>query len=347
MEKIDSRVKRNIEMDLLKGVAIFLVVFGHLISNESVMFRYINTFHMPLFFFISGYFAYDSFYKYDIKKIVYDKFRRLVIPFVCVSLLAVVMNTAMSFLEKGELSWQTHFLSSFIYAKSAWFLIVLFITLIFQSLLVFLKNKNLFWVIVLFTILIYIFAPNEIFMLGKFKTMLPFFEVGYLIKSKNILKNSDSGYGKNIFFVIMSALYIGLLAIYFDYDEFIRYSYYNFDLYNIKNNIIQYFYYTFVSFCGIIFAFYIVTALIKILKLSCVMGDIGKYSLDIYIIHPFVIKIISLFPVLKLFEYGVIPFCFQLILAIIITILCWQGSSKILYKVPLYRRLFAPQKIKK
>lgn len=57
-------MKQRIEyFDVLKGIAIFLVVMGHVITygvyriDGSVAFRIIGSVHMPLFFFISGYFT--------------------------------------------------------------------------------------------------------------------------------------------------------------------------------------------------------------------------------------------------------------------------------------------------
>lgn len=50
--------------DMLKGLAIFLVVMGHVITfcvreiDRSVVFKFIENIHMPLFFFISGWFTY-------------------------------------------------------------------------------------------------------------------------------------------------------------------------------------------------------------------------------------------------------------------------------------------------
>ncbi|MEG1180193.1 MAG: acyltransferase family protein [Oscillospiraceae bacterium] len=345
MKEISINNTRNIEMDLLKGVAILLVVFGHVISSESILFRYINTFHMPLFFFISGFFAYRSFNKYDISKIIYDKLRRLAVPFLCVSVLAVIMNILMDAVSKVKVNWLDYIFSSFIYAKSAWFLIVLFLTFFFHAVAMFLKKKNCLWLIVPLTILIYLFAPDHFLMLGKFKTMLPFFEIGYFInsgeKSRNIIFN------KNYVITAMGVLYLILPAIYFNYKDFINYSYFNYILSNASYEIFQYLYYTFISACGIAFAFSAVTYIVKAMRLSCIMSDIGKYSLDIYIIHPFIIKIISLFSVLGLYKCGILPLAIQLACSVIITIMCWQLAKKILYKISLYRLLFAPENKKK
>ncbi len=57
---------RLIYIDQLKGIAIFLVVVGHFIqqntieSTNSSLFSWIYSFHMPLFMFISGYVAYKT-----------------------------------------------------------------------------------------------------------------------------------------------------------------------------------------------------------------------------------------------------------------------------------------------
>ncbi len=54
---------RLIYIDRLKGFAIFLVVMGHVIQNnvangtQNALFQIIYSFHMPLFFFLSGYIA--------------------------------------------------------------------------------------------------------------------------------------------------------------------------------------------------------------------------------------------------------------------------------------------------
>lgn len=46
---------RDIQVDIAKGLGIFFVILGHLISYDAPLFRWIFSFHMPLFFFLSGY----------------------------------------------------------------------------------------------------------------------------------------------------------------------------------------------------------------------------------------------------------------------------------------------------
>lgn len=54
---------RNLTVDIAKGIGILLVVFGHnwIVKNESgELFRIIFSFHVPLFFFMSGFFLKPS-----------------------------------------------------------------------------------------------------------------------------------------------------------------------------------------------------------------------------------------------------------------------------------------------
>lgn len=45
---------RSVELDILKGIGIFLMVFDH-VGWGGAVHTYIQSFHMPLFFIVSGY----------------------------------------------------------------------------------------------------------------------------------------------------------------------------------------------------------------------------------------------------------------------------------------------------
>ena len=84
-------MKQRIEyFDLLKGIAIFLVVMGHALTmcirgiDAAFLFKLIGQVHMPIFFFISGFLTYkDTFAPPALKK----RFLQLIIPFFVVSAL--------------------------------------------------------------------------------------------------------------------------------------------------------------------------------------------------------------------------------------------------------------------
>lgn len=75
---------RNLPIDLLKSVLVLLVVLGHCIQyvylmeglsfDDNFIFKFIYSFHMPLFFFISGFLFKPNF-------CVRKKFELLIIPF--------------------------------------------------------------------------------------------------------------------------------------------------------------------------------------------------------------------------------------------------------------------------
>lgn len=61
--------KRINELDRIKGIAIVLVVVGHILAFvngrfqyafSNIIFQYIYIFHMPLFFWVSGYLFSDK-----------------------------------------------------------------------------------------------------------------------------------------------------------------------------------------------------------------------------------------------------------------------------------------------
>jgi fucose 4-O-acetylase-like acetyltransferase len=67
-------------IDIAKGIGIFLVIVGHSHCPPFLQ-TIIYSFHMPLFFFLSGYtFHYDK-YKLNKCAFVMNKFYRLVVPY--------------------------------------------------------------------------------------------------------------------------------------------------------------------------------------------------------------------------------------------------------------------------
>lgn len=65
-------------LDNLKALGIFLVVFGHMIPVSRLQ-QYIYSFHMPLFFFVSGYLFDQS--KYNFGQFFRRRFSTLIIPY--------------------------------------------------------------------------------------------------------------------------------------------------------------------------------------------------------------------------------------------------------------------------
>lgn len=71
---------RNSSVDIIKGIGIILVIMGHISENLFIN-RLIYSFHMPLFFILSGY-AYINYNKTNnIKDFIIKKLKTIVIPY--------------------------------------------------------------------------------------------------------------------------------------------------------------------------------------------------------------------------------------------------------------------------
>lgn len=89
-ESIQKNSERIRSLDLLKFLAIFLVVWGHVIQHiptgepaQNPVYRLIYSFHMPLFMAIAGFFA-VSVKKYSISKLLSKKGIELLLPAICI-----------------------------------------------------------------------------------------------------------------------------------------------------------------------------------------------------------------------------------------------------------------------
>jgi polysaccharide biosynthesis protein PslL len=128
---------RNSIIDIAKGIGIILVVFGHnwiVVHDKDVLFRVIFSFHVPLFFFLSGIFLRES---GSLIQFIVSKGDSLLKPYLVMSILlglAEVLSHSKSLLA---------YIFGAIYAtipvitwEQMWFLPHLFVALIFSSVIV-------------------------------------------------------------------------------------------------------------------------------------------------------------------------------------------------------------------
>ena len=140
-----NKTKPRIEfIDIIKGLAIILVVIGHTSPNKTEILPYkslIYAFHMSLFFILSGMFIATSRENYSLqtlKDFLHKNFIALVVPFMIWG--AIYMNFSFSnlaYLCFG--SW-----ISFVHIhtlSSLWFIVALFVARIYLELFFMLVNK--------------------------------------------------------------------------------------------------------------------------------------------------------------------------------------------------------------
>ena len=81
--------KRRIQyIDIAKGIAMICIVLGHL-GNPQIN-RVVFTFHVPVFFFITGYFINTSL---SVKDFIKNKTRTLLCPYIFTCLAIIILAT--------------------------------------------------------------------------------------------------------------------------------------------------------------------------------------------------------------------------------------------------------------
>lgn len=95
----------NTFIDIIKGIAIFLMLWGHCIQYcvagseidffENIVFKFIYSFHMPLFMLVSGYLFFFSFSKRSLKELLIHRVQSLLQPIVFCSFFNYLVTTVL------------------------------------------------------------------------------------------------------------------------------------------------------------------------------------------------------------------------------------------------------------
>lgn len=93
-----ENTKRINFFDIAKGIGILCVILGHMEIEAAN--RIVYTFHMPLFFFISGYFGFKR--EEKMSEFVKQKFDQLIVPYIFTSFCVVIINAIREFALGGN-----------------------------------------------------------------------------------------------------------------------------------------------------------------------------------------------------------------------------------------------------
>lgn len=84
-----GQTKRELWADIAKGIGVILVILGHTSQLSNIAIEWIFSFHMPLFFWISGYFYKDA---ESIASYAKKKFTTLIWPYFLYSIIFLIIN---------------------------------------------------------------------------------------------------------------------------------------------------------------------------------------------------------------------------------------------------------------
>lgn len=221
-----QEAKRNATLDVLKGIAIILVIFAHCIQfgsgyeyleSESYFynaaFKFIYSFHMPLFMLISGYLFYFSIQKHSFSYNLKTRFTSLLVPIIVWQTIWILLGVSNNHKDESTLFVFNSYLNTL------WFITSVFI----NSLIVLYCHKVtkdsllIYGVIFLISLLI----PNY-YGYNLYVFMYPYFLCAYLVNNiGNIKKALIKTYIKNKTILLFCLLVLfSILLSYYDINDY-------------------------------------------------------------------------------------------------------------------------------
>ncbi len=307
---------RIIVYDIIKLVAIYLVIWGHVILHlqgykfpvwQNPLYRWICSFHMPLFMMVSGFFSANirlSFSDY-IKK----KFRQLILPSLTFGLLFV-------------LSWHYICDGSFFkpYLLCYWFLKSAFICSILYYIAYKFKNRCIGFILTIVGS-VFIFPFQVMYM------YIPFIVGAGLNKYKDILQD------KAVCLTLCSGLIWMVLFINWPSEmaQFMDIRFYKFitntpPLTELNYSLLCYFYRIIMGVSGSIFIISLFIMLGKFMpkgKFGMVLGKFGSYTLGIYLIQAILLEHIMMKTIdLSRIEWYTFNYILSPVLSVLILMIC-------------------------
>ena len=156
-------------VDYAKGIGIILVVYGHVdrglynakidMPTYELVDSIIYSFHMPLFFFLSGLFFYNSFSNKGSAKLIFSKIDTIFYPYVIWSIFQGGLEVLLSGYTNGDLGLRD--VLSLLWSPRAqfWFLYALFFIFVFSTIIYSVMAKR-FSIVLFFVSLVLYLNPT-------------------------------------------------------------------------------------------------------------------------------------------------------------------------------------------
>lgn len=296
MEKIQANnAKRDLTIDVAKGIGIFLVVLAHTTGNDFTH-KFIYLFHMPLFFLLAG-MTINYSIKQQPKEFIYKKIKKIIIPylFFCIISFIYWLIIERKVRNQMNISVINNFLNIFLgrayeqyysYNVAMWFLPCLFTSeLISYFILKYTKNNFMrFIVSTIILILGYVLCCHKLTLVFALETAFIaqfFIIIGFLFKT--FLTNRFNKITK-LLFIIVSVFSILLSLLFKNNIAMLGHTYGNLLLFT----------------SGALGGSYIVYFLAKIAKNNRILIFLGRNSIVILGLHePIKRVIIKLFSIIS------------------------------------------------
>lgn len=296
-------MQRNLKIDGLKFVLMYLVVLGHLPFDDYGLHvdEMIYSFHMPMFVFLSGYLTSSKFNPSHHLGWLKNTFLVFICAQACHMILAGILGLDSSVVASGQFNLKRLFYPQF----ALWYLLCLMYWRI-MTWTVFSKVDDLVLFIGswLLAVLSGFIPVGEFLSFQRAFSFLPFFVMGVICKRRSELMESI---GKIPLFLSIFLFVAGLvISRYFPlYQPKFEYS----EMYDLKLRAFQ-------SMIALVMCI----ALIRVVKDFSILEKIssyGKYTLWIYVGHTFIVVVLK-----ELWMNNVLRY--DLVAAMLIAaIICW------------------------
>jgi len=223
-----ARKSRLNDIDAAKGIAIFLVVLGHIVARTppeghlwwSVLIRVIYSFHMPFFMYVAGCTAHyvyepiDGIKKYSL--FVRKKASRLILPYIIMGviiLLGKVGAMKIGLHVDNPVNSSADVIGVFLYPRVSyssflWFVYVLFELYLLLPLLELALSRLSFYLLILFVTLQFL-EMTHLFALNSLAHSILFFSIGLMVmKNYDLYASVIDRYGS-----IMLGIFVLLLVV--------------------------------------------------------------------------------------------------------------------------------------
>lgn len=292
--------KRNVDLDALRGLAIFLMIMGHVVQKGMLDLNYegnwiykaIYSFHMPLLMLISGYLFERSTEKYSLAELYKRKIRQMLVPIVVWNTLYYCMDVLLfncSEVTYGLIGYVKYLFTGL------WFLwAILLYSLLLGFISKAVKKNQLLVVICSFFILL--ISPNRWRIIFEYV----FFIVGYSFG--NFYRVSGGGDEKRHVKKICLTITVAVCIIYVCFLDYVRMDISEIAISLLSHNFsvsIMYFAKTieayFISACACYTAIQFVVVLKKhsaSKKIYLVLVILGRMSLEIYVLQRVIIELV-------------------------------------------------------
>lgn len=268
-------------MDSLKGYAIFLVVYGHVVQcfNEDWQYDRIELaiimFHMPLFMIISGYFAFGTFEGYSFKDNLRKRFIQLMVPSLTMGAINACLVGGGKILQSKPLE-TLYFLNLIL--TGMWYLTTLFLLYSVGILLHHtIGNKFFYTGWILFYLFVY-FMP-DIWVANSIEYLVPFFLLGMMSRKH------EWSWNKLPLWIVCPCICIFIIVgLKFDFScSMYEMSEYIYSMEYIYKSLIR----LLGGLSGIVMSMFVVRYLIQWTntRVIQVVAKVGMMTLPIYILH--------------------------------------------------------------